>query len=452
MTHQHQYLPTTEQDRKEMLAEIGVDSVAALFSDIPVSTRATDQKAIELPDSLSELELVKHMKKLADQNKTATEYPFFLGAGTYDHFIPSVVNHVTLKSEFMTAYTPYQPEASQGELQALFEFQTMICELTGMDVSNSSLYDGFTSLGEACNLAAAVTKKNRILMSAALHPQAKEVVGTYAYGMEYSVTPIGLDTEVTDLKQLENELNDETAAVVIQYPNFFGSIEDLKAIKERMKETKALLIVVANPLALAKLEAPGNLGADIVVGDMQPLGLSMSYGGPHCGYFTVKSKYMRKVPSRIVGETVDIAGKRGFVMTLQTREQHIRREKATSNMSSNQALNALASSVFMSALGKVGVQEMAQQNINKAHYLAKQLQEKGFEVLNQSAYFNEFVLKLSLPIKVVNQALLEKGFIGGYDVSELVGVDHAVLLCATEKRTKKEIDQFVEALAEVAKR
>lgn len=449
MTKQHRYLPTTQKDQEDMLAVIGVESINDLFSDIPMSTRATKEKAIDLPEPLSEYELTKHMKALAQQNKTAADYPFFLGAGTYDHFIPSVVNHVTLKSEFMTAYTPYQPEASQGELQALFEFQTMICELTGMDVSNSSLYDGFTSLGEACNLATAVTKNQTILLSGAIHPQAKEVVHTYAYGMEYKVKELGLKKDITDLQKLKASLTEDTAAVVVQYPNFFGSVEDLLGIKEMLKETKALLIVMANPLALAKLEAPGKLGADIVVGDMQPLGLSMSYGGPHCGYFTVKSQYMRKVPSRIVGETVDIEGKRGFVMTLQTREQHIRREKATSNMSSNQALNALASSVFMSAMGKAGVQEMAQQNIDKAHYLAQQLKESGITILNDSPFFNEFAIELSKPIVEINKALLEKGFIGGYDVSENLNKDQAMLLCATEKRTRKEMDAFVEALVEV---
>lgn len=451
MTNQHRYLPTTEQDREAMLKKIGVESINDLFSDIPVSTRATNEKKIDLADPLSEYELVKHMQTLSDMNRTTSDYPYFLGAGTYDHFIPSVVNHVTLKSEFMTAYTPYQPEASQGELQALFEFQTMICELTGMDVSNSSLYDGFTALGEACNLATAVTKKQTILLSGALHPQAKEVVHTYAYGMEYTIKEVGLKQDITDIDQLKAAINEETAAVVVQYPNFFGSIEDLKEINEMIEESKALLIVVANPLALAKLEAPGKLGADIVVGDMQPLGLSMSYGGPHCGYFTVKSKYMRKVPSRIVGETVDIEGKRGFVMTLQTREQHIRREKATSNMSSNQALNALASSVFMTALGKVGVQEMAQQNIDKSHYLAGKLKQAGFEIFNHSAFFNEFVVSVNKPVPDINQALMEKGFVGGYDVSAELNLKQSMLICVTEKRTKQEIDQFVQALVEVAK-
>ncbi|WP_423188831.1 aminomethyl-transferring glycine dehydrogenase subunit GcvPA [Alkalibacterium sp. f15] len=446
MDKQHRYLPTTKQDREEMLATIGISSIKELFSDIPESTRATKEKTIELEDALSEQALIRHMRALAEVNITTDTHAYFIGAGTYDHYIPSVVNHVLLRSEFMTAYTPYQPEASQGELQALFEFQTMMCELTGMDVANSSLYDGFTSLGEACNLATSVMKRNEVLYSKALHPQAKEVVHTYAYGMEYEVNDVGLTATQTDLEALAEALSDQTAAVIIQYPNFYGTIEDLKAVKELCEATKTLLIVMANPLALAVLESPGKLGADIVVGDTQPLGLSMSFGGPHCGYFAVKKKYMRKVPSRIVGQTTDQEGKRGFVMTLQTREQHIRREKATSNMSSNQALTALASAVFLSTVGKVGLQEMAQLNINHAHYVKNQLKDKGLEVLSSDAFFNEFVVKCNEPIEDVSKKLLQQSIVSGYDVSEYLGTDNALLLCVTEKRTKQEMDTLIEVL------
>ncbi|PRY82771.1 aminomethyl-transferring glycine dehydrogenase subunit GcvPA [Alkalibacterium olivapovliticus] len=446
MTKQHRYLPTTEQDRKDMLETIGVSSIRELFSDIPESTRATKEKAIELEDALSELSLTKHMKELAAKNTTTETHAYFLGAGTYDHYSPSIVNHVLLRSEFMTAYTPYQPEASQGELQALFEFQTMMCELTGMDVANSSLYDGFTSLGEACNLATSVTKKQEVLYSKALHPQAKEVISTYAYGMEYAVKEIGLNGTATDLEALKNSISNETAAVIIQYPNFFGTIEDLKEIKSLLEASKGMLIVMANPLALALLESPGKLGADIVVGDTQPFGLPMSYGGPHCGYFAVKKKYMRKVPSRIVGQTVDKDGKRGFVMTLQTREQHIRREKATSNMSSNQALTALGSSVFLAAVGKVGLQEMAQQNINHAHYVKNELESKGVTVLSEANFFNEFVVKLDRPINEVSDVLLDNGIIGGYDVSSELNEENTMLLCVTEKRTREEMNKLVSIL------
>lgn len=448
MTKQHRYLPLTPTDRQEMLAKIGVNEMEDLLKDIPSELRLTD--ALEIPTALSELELTRHMNQLASKNQSANDAAFFLGAGVYDHFIPSVVNHVLLRSEFMTAYVPYQPEASQGELQALFEFQSMVCELTGMDVANSSLYDAFTSLGEACNLAVGTTKKQRVLVSEAVHPQAREVLATYAYGMEYDVEAIALTNHATDLSILEQAIDDETAAVVVQYPNFFGTIEDLKAIKSLLEGRKTLLIVVANPLALALLETPGELGADIVVGDMQPLGISMSYGGPHCGYFAAKKAYMRKLPSRIVGQTVDADGKRGFVMTLQTREQHIRREKATSNMSSNQALFALASAVFMSAVGKEGIREMATQNISKAHYLSSALAEAGFNVLSPSNFFNEFVVQLNQPVNEVNEKLLKDDLVGGLDVSDLVDVPHAMLLCVTEKRSKSEMDKLVTVLTEVA--
>lgn len=447
MTNQHRYLPTTDQDRKEMLETIGVSSIKDLFSDIPESTRATKDKAIDLEDALSEQALARYMKELAAKNTTTESHAYFLGAGVYDHYSPSIVNHVLLRSEFMTAYTPYQPEASQGELQALFEFQTMMCELTGMDVANSSLYDGFTSLGESCNLATSATKKQNVLYSKALHPQAKEVIHTYAYGMEYSVKEVGLNGTRTDMDELKSAIDEDTAAVIIQYPNFFGTIEDLKEIKSLLEDTKGILIVMANPLALALLEAPGKLGADIVVGDTQPFGIPMSFGGPHCGYFAVKKKYMRKVPSRIVGQTTDKDGKRGFVMTLQTREQHIRREKATSNMSSNQALLALGTSVFLAAVGKVGLQEMAQQNLNHAHYVKKELADKGLTVLSDNDFFNEFVVKLDRPFNEVTDQLLDHHIVGGFDVSEALNEEHAMLLCVTEKRTKEEMDQLVSLLA-----
>lgn len=443
---QHRYLPTTEEDRSEMLEAIGVSSIDDLFSDIPESIRVTEDKTVELKKALSEQALTKHMKRYADLNVSTDSHAYFLGAGTYDHYIPSVVNHVLLRSEFMTAYTPYQPEASQGELQALFEFQSMICELTGMDVANSSLYDGFTSLGEACNLAVGATKRNEIIYSKAIHPQAKEVLKTYAYGMAYKVLETELDKTMTDLDDLKQSINEQTAAVIIQYPNFYGTIEDLKAIKSLCETTKTLLIVMANPLALALLNAPGKLGADIVVGDTQPLGLPMNFGGPHCGYFAVKKKYMRKVPGRIVGQTTDKEGKRGFVMTLQTREQHIRRDKATSNMSSNQALTALASSVFMSTLGKVGLTEMAQQNLNHAHYVKNKLKEKGLDVISEENVFNEFVVQCKEPLDKLSDKLLNENIVSGYDVSKDIGIENALLLCVTEKRTKEEMDTLIDVL------
>ena len=444
------YLPNTEQDRQDMLAVIGAKDIMDLFSDIPENVRLDEP--MDLPASLSEYELLKHARELASKNTTASELPYFLGAGVYDHHIPAVVNHIISRQEFLTAYVPYQPEISQGGLQALFEWQTMICELTGMDVTNSGMYDGFNALAEAANLAIGkVRKTNKILVSKAVHPQGIEVLHTYSDGMEYQVEEIGLADDVTNLEELKEKLDAETAAVVVQYPNFFGSIEDLKEMKEIMADSKALLIVSSNPLALGKLESPGALGADIVVGDMQPFGIAMSFGGPHAGYLAVTNDLMRKLPSRIVGQTADVEGKRGFVLSLTTREQHIRREKATSNYSSNQALFTLASAIAMTAYGKQGIQDFAQRNITNAHYLGKQLQENGFELVNQSAYFNEFLVKLDYPISAVNESLFEKGFIGGYDASSVYGTEHVMLICATEKRTKGEMDAFVDALVEVAK-
>ena len=444
------YLPNTEQDRQDMLEVIGAKDIMDLFSDIPENVRLDEP--MDLPASLSEYELLKHARELASKNTTASELPYFLGAGVYDHHIPAVVNHIISRQEFLTAYVPYQPEISQGGLQALFEWQTMICELTGMDVTNSGMYDGFNALAEAANLAIGkVRKTNKILVSKAVHPQGIEVLHTYSDGMEYQVEEIGLADDVTNLEELKEKLDAETAAVVVQYPNFFGSIEDLKEMKEIMADSKALLIVSSNPLALGKLESPGTLGADIVVGDMQPFGIAMSFGGPHAGYLAVTNDLMRKLPSRIVGQTADVEGKRGFVLSLTTREQHIRREKATSNYSSNQALFTLASAIAMTAYGKQGIQDLAQRNITNAHYLGKQLQEKGFELVNQSPYFNEFLVKLDHPISAVNESLFEKGFIGGYDASSVYGTEHVMLICVTEKRTKGEMDAFVDALVEVAK-
>lgn len=447
MTNEFRYLPDTEQDQAEMMETLEIHSLDELFQDIPESIRLTEDLAV--PSALSESALTKQLREMAAKNTSAEDAPIFLGAGTYHHYIPSVVDHVISRSEFYTAYTPYQPEASQGELQAIFEFQTMITELTGMEAANSSLYDGFTSLGEAANLAVAASKRFKVLISKGVHPQGREVVRSVAKGREYALEEIALTGDVTDTTVLAEMIDEETAAVVVQYPNFLGSIEDLMKLKEIAASKKALFIVMANPLALGVLEAPGKLGADIVVGDMQPLGLPMSAGGPHCGYFTVNKKHMRKIPGRIIGQTTDQEGKRGFVMTLQTREQHIRREKATSNMSSNQALNALASAVCMAALGKEGIQEMAKLNIDKAAYLAEQLSHKGFKILNHAPFFNEFAVELTRPIPEVTQGLLEKGIIGGYDLEPEYGLKNTMLLCATEQRTKAEIDALVSALEEM---
>ncbi|KMY42756.1 aminomethyl-transferring glycine dehydrogenase subunit GcvPA [Peribacillus loiseleuriae] len=444
MTSTYRYLPDTKQDQEEMLEFLQISSIDELFEDIPADIRL--QGELNIPPAVPEPLLLKKMNQLATKNKNANHYPTFLGAGTYDHYIPSVVNHMISRSEFYTAYTPYQPEISQGELQAIFEFQTMVCELTGMDVANSSMYDGFTSLAEAASLAVASSRRSKVLVSKAVHPESRAILRTVADGPGYTVEEIDLTDEITDLGKLQEQIDKDTAAVIVQYPNFFGSIEDLTAIKKIAEENKALFIVSANPLALALLQAPGKLGADIVIGDMQPLGIPMSFGGPHCGYFAVSKKFMRKIPGRIVGQTEDEKGQRGFVLTLQAREQHIRRDKASSNICSNQALNALASSICMSSLGKQGIRQMAQLNLEKADYMAKTLKQKGFVILNQSPFFNEFVVELPRPVKEVNAKLLEAGIIGGFDLEIDYGHENQMLLAVTEQRTKEEIDQFVEVL------
>jgi len=442
------YLPITEQDRKDMLEVIGVYSIEDLFSDIPSSVRFKGELDVE--EALAEGDLFKFMSQLANKNVNTKEMPSFLGAGVYDHYIPSVVNHVISRSEFYTAYTPYQPEISQGELQAIFEFQTMICELTGMDVANSSMYDGPTSLAEAA-LMSVGTRAKKILVSKTVHPEARAVVQSYAKGQRLEVIEIPSKNGCTDLEALEQLVGDDTASVLIQYPNFYGYIEPLKDIEALVHQSKqAMLVVSSNPLALGLLASPGQLGADIVVGDCQPLGIPASFGGPHCGYFATTKKNMRKMPGRLVGQTVDEEGQRGFVLTLQAREQHIRREKATSNICSNQALNALASSVTMATLGKQGLQEMAYQNLQKAHYAAKLMRENGLDVKSEASFFNECVVYCGQSVAGVNRQLLDKGFIGGYDLgqAEQEYKDH-MLVAITEQRSAKEIEAFVDALGGV---
>jgi glycine dehydrogenase subunit 1 len=443
------YLPMTDTDKKEMLDKIGVSSTDELFSDIPKEVRL-DRK-LNLKKPASEYELKKELTEMAAKNANFTEYRSFLGAGVYDHFIPSVVDHVISRQEFYTAYTPYQPEITQGELQAMFEFQTMISELTAMPIVNSSLYDGGTAVVEAVYLSVAQTKRKKILVSAALHPEYRQLVETAANGKKLDIVEIDYKDGVTDLEQLKKELDEDTAAVLVQYPNFFGQIEPLEKINELIStQKKTMSIVSSNPLALGYLTPPGEFGADIVVGDTQVFGIPAQFGGPHCGYFATTKKLMRKVPGRFVGETVDKDGQRGFVLALQTREQHIRREKATSNITSNQALNAVASSAAMSALGRNGVKEMAKLNMQKARYTKRMLKEANLPSVFNGAFFNEFVIKLSKPVDVVNEALFEKGFIGGFDLGKVYPeLENHMLIAATEIRSKEEIDAFVKEMGDI---
>ena len=443
----HRYLPMTEQDQKEMLASIGVEKVEELFSDIPESVRFKGEYKIK--PAKSESALLKELSNLASKNADLKQHTSFLGAGVYDHYQPIIVDHVISRSEFYTAYTPYQPEISQGELQAIFEFQTMICELTGMDVANSSMYDGGTALAEAAMLAAGQTRRKKILLSTTVHPEARDVVKTYAKGQHVEVVEIPYQDGVTDVAALKEIISDDVAGVIVQYPNFFGRIEPLKEIEEIIHSVKSMFIVSSNPLALGALTPPGKLGADIVTGDAQPFGIPTAFGGPHCGYFAVTNKLLRKVPGRLVGQTIDEDGKRGFVLTLQAREQHIRREKATSNICSNQALNALAASVAMTALGKKGTKQMAVQNIQKAHYAKQILKQKGLEIVFDGPSFNEFVVKLPTSYQEVNDKLFSKQIIGGYDLGQTYPElkDH-MLVAVTELRTKEEIDAFANELGD----
>ncbi|MED3571661.1 aminomethyl-transferring glycine dehydrogenase subunit GcvPA [Cytobacillus praedii] len=443
----HRYLPMTETDKKEMLETIGVNSIDELFSDIPERVRFKGEYNIK--PKKTETALMKELTQLAQKNADLRSHTSFLGAGVYDHYMPVIVDHVLSRSEFYTAYTPYQPEISQGELQAIFEFQSMICELTGMDVANSSMYDGGTALAEAAMLSAGQTRRKKVLISSAVHPEAKEVVKTYAKGQYIEVIEIPHKDGITDAAVLKDMINDEIAAVIVQYPNFFGRIEPLKELEEIIHAQKSLFVVSSNPLSLGALTPPGKLGADIVAGDAQPFGIPTAFGGPHCGYFAVTNKLMRKVPGRLVGQTVDEEGRRGFVLTLQAREQHIRRDKATSNICSNQALNALAASVAMTALGKNGVKEMAISNIQKAHYAKAAFKAKGFEIAFEGPTFNEFVVKLNAPVKEVNKKLLEKEIIGGYDLGrDYSDLKNHMLIAVTELRTKEEIDTFVNEMGD----
>lgn len=452
MANLHRYIPMTEQDRTDMLSAIGAASIEELFRDIPEEIRY--RGTLPVSPALDELSLLAHMKELAGRNAASDSYTSFLGAGIYDHHIPVVIQHLISRSEFYTAYTPYQPEISQGELQAIFEFQSYICELTGMAVANASMYDGVTALSEAGALAAGATKRKQLVISRTVHPEARQMVGTMARGLGLEIIEVGYANGVTDLDALQAAVSANTAAVLIQSPNFFGALEDLAAIEPIIHGVKGLLVVSTNPITMGLLKPPGRLGADIVVGDAQPLGIPQSLGGPTCGFFAVAEPLMRRMPGRIVGQTTDKDGKRGFVLTLQAREQHIRREKATSNICSNQALLALCASIYLSTMGKTGLRETAGLNLQKAHYASNEIaRQQGITLPFSAPFFNEFVIRLpaGTSVKDINSKLLKDGFLGGYDLGlaypELGG---HMLIAVTEKRTKAEIDAFAGRLGELA--
>ncbi|MDN5322287.1 MAG: glycine dehydrogenase subunit 1 [Clostridia bacterium] len=435
------FVPHTVSERKEMLAKIGISSTEELFKDIPNRVRL--ERELDLPPGLDEFSLRKEVTSLSQENAHIDEYVSFLGAGAYEHFRPAVIDHLLLRSEFYTAYTPYQPEISQGTLQAIFEFQTGICELTGMDVANASMYDGASAMAEAIIMATTQTRKNKVLISSTVHPEYREVVKTYAWGRGIEILEGPYKEGLTDLESLATNLSENIGAVVIQNPNFFGGIEDIKKIVELAQGYKAMVIVCVDPISLGVLEAPGKLGVDIVIGEGQSLGIPLSFGGPYLGFIATKEKYVRRLPGRIVGIARDRRGNEGFVLTLQAREQHIRREKASSNICSNQALCALAATIYLSTLGKKGIKEVAEQCLYKTHYAKGVLGEiPGVEIaFPANKTFKEFVVKSKEKINTINKRLFKAGIIGGLDLGKFYKeLENHMLICVTETRSKREID------------
>ncbi len=443
------YLPHTDGDRKAMLEAIGLESMTELFGDVPERIRFPELK---LPSATSEMEIASAMRALAEANTLVPRSACFLGAGAYNHYTPPTVDYVLQRGELYTSYTPYQPEISQGMLQATFEYQSMICGLTAMEVSNASHYDGATALAESVLLARNVAggDRNKVLLSPALHPQYRQIVRTYMRGAGIGVG--GDEDPAAGIADLKARLNEQTVALVIQNPNFFGQFEDVEGLADAVHAAGALLIVAFDPIALGLFQPPGAYGADVAVADGQPLGIPLSFGGPHLGIFATRKDYVRRLAGRLVGETCDAEGKRGYVLTLGTREQHIRRAKATSNICTNAALTAIAAGVYLATLGKSGLKQVAKLCFDKAHYAATRLAElPGLEVNPQAPdkpFFKEFVVRLPKPVDQVNRVLLEEfGIIGGYDLGRDDPALRAhMLLAVTEMNTRPAIDRLVEAL------
>ncbi len=444
------YLPHTEADIKTMLKAIGEERLENLFTDVPEKVRFP---SLDLPDGLTQMETAWQLEEISGASLPAGKTACFLGAGAYNHYSPPVVNHLLLRGEFLTAYTPYQPEISQGTLQAIYEYQSMICALTGMDVSNASHYDGATSFAEAVILAINQVrgKRKKIVFSPGVHPEYREVARTYTQGM--GLTIVGDDTHQVDLDALIAEIDDDTAMVAVQYPNFFGQIEDLSQIIATAHEHKALVCVVTDPIALGMLKPPGSFGADIVVGEGQGLGIPLSFGGPYLGFFATREDYVRKMSGRLVGETFDVNGKPGYVLTLATREQHIRRERATSNICTNQGLMALAAAIYMSVMGKHGLRQVSELCYHKAHHAASEINKlRGYSVDFSKSFFKEFVVQCPKPVSEINDYLLETQIIvGGYDLEQAYPErKNQMLIAVTEMNTHAEIDDLVKGLAEAA--
>jgi glycine dehydrogenase subunit 1 len=426
------YLPNTDADRETMLREIGVGSVEELFKDIPERVR---HARFKLPRSLSELELKRELSQLAGRNASLDKYACFLGAGSYRHFIPSTVEHVIGRSEFYTAYTPYQAEASQGTLQATYEYQSLVCQLTGMEVSNAGMYDGSTAAAEAAIMACIVKKRGKVAVSPAVNPAYRDVIKTYVQARGFSMEMVDSNSSSPS----------DCACLVVQQPSFFGYLEEIEAYVQKTRDSGALLIAIVDPISLGMFKPPGQYGADIAVADGQALGNPTNFGGPGLGIFTCRREYLRQMPGRIVGKTVDVDGKPGYVMTLVTREQYIRRERATSNICTSEALMALAAAVYLATLGKRGLRHVAELCYHKAHYAAERITKlKGYSLVFSKPFFKEFAVRCPVAPSRINQALFNEGIIGGLDINHII--DNAMLLCVTEMNTKQEIDKLVEIL------
>lgn len=443
------YISLSDKDRKEMLAKIGISDVEDLFSSIPENIRLN--RALNLPEAMTEPELKAHFDSLALGNKSGN-FLSFLGAGAYAHIIPSVVDYLSSRGEFVSPYTPYQAEVSQGTLQLIFEFQSLICQLSGMDIANASLYDGASGAAEAVLMSHRLKKKPKVLLAGMLHPQYKEVIRTYTKNLGITLEEVRYsESGRLDYADLQERLDDQTSALVTQSPNFIGVIEDLEKLSSLVHEHDALsVVVIAEPVSLGLLESPGKLGADIVTGEAQSFGLPLSFGGPYLGFMACSKDFIRQFPGRIAGETVDVEGKRGYVLTLSTREQHIRRERATSNICTNQALCALRATIFLETLGHDGLREMAWSNVQKSHYAADVCCEvEGVTQKFKGAFFNEFVLSFAKPWENVSALLREKGIIGGLGLRSIfTELENCALFCVTERHSKNDIDRLAAALKE----
>lgn len=442
------YIPSTEETKKEMLKVVGVDQVEDLFVDIDPELRL--DRPLALPPHQSEWAVTKYITKLAEKNETLDQYISFLGAGAYDHYIPSAVKHIISRSEYYTAYTPYQPEIAQGTLQTIFEFQSMMCGLTGMDVCNASVYDGATAVYEAAYMALAANRRKEILISKSVHPEYRAVLKSSLEASKVQYTEIEMENGVTSLSDLKAKLTSNVSAVIFQSPNFFGLIEDSTQLTSEIKGNKSLAVMVTDPISLGILKSPGEIGVDMAIGEGQPLGIPLSYGGPYLGFMTTTKELIRKVPGRIAGLTTDLDGKRGFVLTLQTREQHIRRDKAISNICTNQALNATAATVYLALVGKEGMKELAKTNYNKAHYAYEQLMATGkFEDPFKQPFFKEFALVYKGDLDYLNDLLWQNKIIGGYAASkDYPDLKNLCIFAVTEKRTKEEIDLLCQLIKE----